>query len=96
LDLIFQVFAEVGEDVWTYVFPHHRFAPVQICFWGHGTSSGLPNVDYFVTSELFPPARAHYTEQLVQFETLSMLPMFPEHLVSRTGSSHSHSVPGIE
>jgi predicted O-linked N-acetylglucosamine transferase (SPINDLY family) len=74
------VFAEVGEDAWTYTFPFFRLAPVQVCFWGHGSSTGMPNVDYFITSDLFAP-EGHYTEQLVRFETLTMMPMFPGHVV---------------
>merc|ERR1712216_489192 len=76
------VFLEVGEDAWTYIFPHYRLAKVQMAFWGHGTSTGLPHIDYFISSDFFPPEPSHYTEQVIIFETLSMMPMFPQHLIS--------------
>ncbi len=44
-----------------------RLAPVQGVSWGHSTTSGLPTMDYYLSSELMEPERAeeHYTEKLV-------------------------------
>jgi protein O-GlcNAc transferase len=49
-----------------------RLAPVQCTTWGHPVTSGLPSVDYFLSSDLIEPAgaEAHYTEQLVRLSTL--------------------------
>jgi predicted O-linked N-acetylglucosamine transferase (SPINDLY family) len=43
-------------------------APVQAAAWAHPVTSGLPTVDYFLSSELMEPedGQAHYTEQLVR------------------------------
>jgi predicted O-linked N-acetylglucosamine transferase (SPINDLY family) len=60
----------VGTDVLNYFLPFLPLAPVQcISFGGHGTT-GVANLDYFVSSRLFErgeDAAADYTERLVQF-----------------------------
>jgi hypothetical protein len=71
-----------------------RLARVQVAFWGNLFTSGLSQVDYFITSELFHPSGVSpmmpwvdlmlvfvddsFVEQLVQFETLSTFYKFPE------------------
>jgi hypothetical protein len=32
-----------------------RLAPVQVVFWGHPVSQGLPSIDYFVSSDRYEP-----------------------------------------
>jgi protein O-GlcNAc transferase len=51
-----------------------RLAPVQCSSWGHPETSGLPTVDYFLTSDMMEPADAaeHYTERLVRLPNLSI------------------------
>ncbi|MFN8455266.1 MAG: tetratricopeptide repeat protein [Anaerolineae bacterium] len=69
LDLIF--YWEAGSDAMNYFLPFFRLAPVQ-CSWGISVTTGIPQMDYFISSELFeaPGAEAHYSEQLVKFKTL--------------------------
>lgn len=52
-----------------------RLAPVQCNSWGHPDTSGLPTLDYFLSSELMEPegAESLYTEQLVKLPGLSIL-----------------------
>lgn len=47
------VFADVGMDALTTSLAYGRLSPVQVAFWGHPGTTGLPTVDYFVTSDLF-------------------------------------------
>jgi protein O-GlcNAc transferase len=49
-----------------------RLAPVQCASWGHSTTSGLPTIDYFLSSALMEPADGenHYTETLVRLPNL--------------------------
>eukprot|EP00935_MAST-01C_sp_MAST-1C-sp1_P002519 g2519.t1 len=61
------------ENFWTYSLAESRLAPVHVEFGGVG--SALPTTDYFVTSELFAPSERCTAGQLVQFETLTMLPI---------------------
>ncbi len=45
-----------------------RLAPVQCGFWGHPTTTGIPTVDYFISSDLMESdhAQEYYTEKLVR------------------------------
>ena len=51
-----------------------RLAPVQMTSWGHPETSGLPTLDYFLSSDLMerPDAQDHYTEKLVRLPNLSV------------------------
>ena len=51
-----------------------RLARVQCNSWGHPDTSGLPTLDYFLSSDLMePPDGAdHYTEKLVRLPNLSI------------------------
>lgn len=60
-----------------------RLAPVQCVTWGHPVTSGLPTIDYFLSSDLMEPENGatHYSEQLVRLPNLSIAyakPMLPE------------------
>ncbi len=49
-----------------------RLAPIQIATWGHSDTSGLPNIDYFVSSKYFnsPDDQCQYSEKLILFDSL--------------------------
>lgn len=49
-------------------------APIQCASWGHPETSGLPTVQYFLSSALMEPADGdrYYTEQLVRLPNLSV------------------------
>ncbi len=51
-----------------------RLAPVQCNSWGHPETSGLPTLDYFLSSDMMEPADAaeHYTERVVRLPNLSI------------------------
>lgn len=51
-----------------------RLAPVQCSTWGHPVTSGLVNVDYFLSGDLMESATAqdHYTEQLIRLPNLGI------------------------
>jgi len=51
-----------------------RLAPVQCNSWGHPETSGMPTLDYFLSSDLMEPANAdaHYSEKLVRLPNLSI------------------------
>lgn len=51
-----------------------RLAAVQCNSWGHPETSGMPTLDYFLSSDLMEPADAdaHYTEKLVRLPNLSI------------------------
>ncbi len=51
-----------------------RLAPVQCTTWGHPDTSGLPTMDYYLSSEAMEPpdGDAHYTERLVRLPGLGI------------------------
>lgn len=63
---------EICTDARNYFLPFFRLAPVQVTSWGIQVTSGIPNVDYYLSSELVeaPEADEHYSEQLVRARTL--------------------------
>ncbi|HEX3994168.1 MAG TPA: tetratricopeptide repeat protein, partial [Acetobacteraceae bacterium] len=68
------LYPEIGMDP---VAPHlaaQRLAPVQCVAWGHPETSGLPTMDYFLSTDLMEPSdgASHYTEQLVRLPGLGL------------------------
>jgi predicted O-linked N-acetylglucosamine transferase (SPINDLY family) len=51
-----------------------RLASVQCNSWGHPETSGLPTLDYFLSSDLMEPpdAESYYTEKLIRLPNLSI------------------------
>lgn len=68
------VFPEIGMDAPTIPIASLRLAPVQCTAWGHPVTSGLPTIDYYLSSELMEPenAQEHYTETLVRLPNLAI------------------------
>lgn len=65
---------EVGTDGPNYFMPFLRLAPVQVTSVGWPDTSGIPTVDYFISSRLTEPsvAEQHYSERLVRFDRLPL------------------------
>ncbi len=63
---------EVGTDNTNYFLPFLRLAPVQCTSWGIQVTSGIPTLDYYLSSALAEPddAQSHYSERLILAETL--------------------------
>jgi predicted O-linked N-acetylglucosamine transferase (SPINDLY family) len=64
-----------------------RLAPIQCTTWAHPVTSGLPTMDYFLSSDLMEPknAQAQYSEQLIRLPNIAFSypkPSLPE--VSKT------------
>ncbi len=67
------IYPEIGMDPLSLRLATLRLAPVQCVSWGHPTTTGLPTIDYFLSSALMEPPDAdnHYTEELVRLPNLS-------------------------
>ncbi|MBT3553871.1 MAG: tetratricopeptide repeat protein [Rhodospirillaceae bacterium] len=78
LDILF--YADIGMDVRTYFLAFGRLAPVQCVTWGHPDTTGIPNMDYFLSSTLIEPdgAAAEYSESLYPLATLPTYYLRPE------------------
>lgn len=84
LELDVLVHADIGMDPFGYFLAFSRLAPVQCAMLGHPVTSGLRNIDYFVSSALFEreDAQAHYSERLVRLDSLPLYfprPLPPAH-----------------
>lgn len=66
------VYPEIGADDTSLQLAALRLAPVQCTSLGQPVTSGLPTIDYFLSSDLMEPpdAQEHYTERLVQLPGL--------------------------
>lgn len=60
------VYPELGMNAETFALASLKLAPVQVAGWGHPTTTGLPSMDWFLSSEAMEPegAQAQYSERL--------------------------------
>jgi len=72
------VFCDIGMYPLTYYLAFARLATVQINTWGHSDTSGVPNVDYFLSSRWFAGPeypdgnpQSEFSEQLVLLDSLT-------------------------
>lgn len=83
------VFTDIGVDSRMTTLTGLRLAPVQCTTWSHPVTTGLPTIDYFLSSELMEPpnAASHYSETLVPLPNIGVSiakPEIPEATKSRT------------
>jgi predicted O-linked N-acetylglucosamine transferase (SPINDLY family) len=73
LDILF--YLDIGMDPLTYFIAFSRLSPVQCVTWGHPVTTGIQNMDYYLSSKHAEPlnAQENYTEQLV------LMSNFPVH-----------------
>jgi predicted O-linked N-acetylglucosamine transferase (SPINDLY family) len=68
------IYPEIGMDSTTVRLAALRLAPVQCVSWGHPDTSGLPTIDYYLSSDLMEPYDGDdaYTERLIRLPNLSI------------------------
>jgi predicted O-linked N-acetylglucosamine transferase (SPINDLY family) len=68
-DAIF--YPDIGMDVLTYYLAFARLARVQFTTWGHPVTTGIPNVDYYLSARHAEPldGQRFYSERLVELES---------------------------
>ncbi len=76
------VILDIGLQPLTHLIGALRLAPVQCSTWLHPMTSGLPTIDYFLSSDLMEPPQGeeHYTETLIRLPHLGIrydYPQFP-------------------
>lgn len=73
------VYSDIGMHPLTQGLAALRLAPMQAVLWGHPVTTGLPTVDFFVSSECFEPddAGRQYTERLIRLPGLGAGLMAP-------------------
>jgi predicted O-linked N-acetylglucosamine transferase (SPINDLY family) len=83
------VFLDIGMDPRMTQLGALRLAPIQCTTWGHPVTSGLPTIDYFLSSELMEPegAQSSYSEKLVNLPGVGICyrkPVIPKALFYKT------------
>ena len=69
LDILF--YPDIGMSTYTYILALSKLALVQVNSLGHTSTSGIKNMDYFITSDIEPRnSDKNYTERLVRFPRL--------------------------
>ena len=65
-------YPEIGMDPMSLRLASLRLSPVQCTSLGHPDTSGLPTIDYYLSSELMEPSDGdeHYTEKLIRLPNL--------------------------
>ena len=78
LDILY--YTDIGMEPLTYFLAFARLAPVQCVAWGHPVTTGIPTIDYFVSSRLIEPndAAQAYSERLVELESMPASVAAPE------------------
>ncbi|MEO7935641.1 MAG: tetratricopeptide repeat protein [Dokdonella sp.] len=73
------IYLEVGMDSRPQMLAARRLAPVQCVAYGHPVTSGLHNVDWFLSGAAIEPSHAesHYREQLERLPGLGVVPTRP-------------------
>jgi predicted O-linked N-acetylglucosamine transferase (SPINDLY family)/glycogen synthase/predicted O-methyltransferase YrrM len=68
------VFPEIGMNPQTLQIAALQLSPVQCVAWGHPVTSGLPTIDYFLSSELMEPENGqdHYSETLIRLPNIGV------------------------
>jgi len=80
-DLDILIYPEIGMHPLTTRLATERLARVQCVSWGHPQSSGLPSMDYFISSDWMEPgdAQTFYSEKLIRLPGLSFTWTQPEY-----------------
>ncbi len=88
LDVLF--YQDIGMEPFTYFLAFARLATVQCVSFGHPDTTGIRNIDYFISNDLFEieGVRGHYSEKLVLLHDLGTLayyyrPHIPDPLKDR-------------
>jgi protein O-GlcNAc transferase len=65
---------DVGMTASSRILSQYRIAPVQLASWGHPVSTGSPNIDFFLSSDLMEPgnAQSHYSEKLMRLPNIGL------------------------
>lgn len=90
------IYFDIGMDPMTQLLAALRLAPVQVNLGGHPVTSGLPTMDYFLSSALMEPpgAEAHYTERLVLLPNLATCYRMPDLSQARRPPGLAAAEPG--
>jgi len=90
LDILY--YQDTGMDVFTYLLAFARLAPIQCTSFGHPVTSGIPNMDYYLSTAAWEPddAASHYSEELVLLENATAVTSYEKPVMPETLLLHEH------
>lgn len=80
IDILY--FTDIGMEPLTYLLAFSRLAPIQCATWGHPVTTGIPTIDYFISSKdlELTDGDNHYSEKLVALNSSPVYYYRPEKL----------------
>ena len=93
LDVLF--YQDIGMEPFTYFLAFSRLAPVQCTSFGHPDTTGIANIDFFISNDLFEPAQAqaHYSERLFLLHGLGTLAYYYRPVVQASKRREDFNLP---
>ena len=81
-DILF--YPEVGIDFFPYLCANHRLAPIQIVTWGHSETTGMSDMDYYISSKYFNKEsdQKYFSEKLILLNSFGTYYLPPKILVN--------------
>ena len=79
LDILF--YQDIGMDQFTYFLAFSRLARVQCTSFGHPVTTGIPNLDYYISTEDWEPEEGnkHYSEELLCLKGVASVAFYEKH-----------------
>ncbi len=92
LDIL--IYAEIGMDPLTCMLAGMQLAPIQCAMVGHGTTTGLPTMQYYISGDFEPfTADFHYREKLIRLPNLGAAQYPPPPGSSMTSTRKEWNIP---
>ncbi len=89
------VYPEIGMNPPTMELAALRLAPIQCTAWGHPVTSGLPTIDYFLSSQLMEPEnpQEHYSETLILLPNIGVAYPKPQDIPALIKTRSDYDLP---
>ncbi|MGL5134506.1 MAG: tetratricopeptide repeat protein, partial [Planktothrix sp.] len=89
------VYPEIGMNPPTMELATLRLAPIQCTAWGHPVTSGLPAIDYFLSSQLMEPEnpQEHYSETLILLPNIGVAYPKPQDIPALVKTRADYDLP---
>ena len=86
---------KVGTDVWNFFLPMCRLAPIQCTSWSTQGTSGVPQIDYYVSWDTaeHSHSQGHYTEQLFLLKTTPLYEPIPQDIPKEKSTRKALGLP---
>jgi len=88
------IYTDIGMDPATYLLAGMQLAPVQCAMVGHGTTSGLPTIQYYISGDFEPEnAEKHYREKLIKLPNLGAAQYPPPFMQGKVSTRKDWKIP---